>query len=150
MTQSMESQTMLPAQHEDVEDKRKTCPVRAWAEQHKTLLIVCFGVLGVFLLMMLGNRKTVLNIENQPSQAGGNTAKVMVIDNHGFSPLATVRTTTRRTAAIPLAEVYIRSSHCSIARFQCRIFVRKVVNGATVLMWIHFHTGHDDWVEDAH
>lgn len=85
MTQSMESQTMLPAQHEDVEDKRKTCPVRAWAEQHKTLLIVCFGVLGVFLLMMLGNRKTVLNIENQPSQAGGNTAKVMVIDNHGFS-----------------------------------------------------------------
>lgn len=48
MTQSMESQTMLPAQHEDVEDKRKTCPVRAWAEQHKTLLIVCFGVLGVF------------------------------------------------------------------------------------------------------
>ncbi len=62
MTQSMESQTMLPAQHEDVEDKRKTCPVRAWAEQHKPLLIVCFGVLGVFLLLMLGNRKTVLNI----------------------------------------------------------------------------------------
>lgn len=37
------------------------------------------------LLLMLGNRKTVLNIANQPSQAGGNTAKVMVIDNHGFS-----------------------------------------------------------------
>lgn len=36
MTQSMEGQTMLPAQHEDVEDKRKTCPVRTWAEQHKT------------------------------------------------------------------------------------------------------------------
>lgn len=85
MTQSMESQTMLPAQHEDVEDKRKACPVRTWAEQHKTLLIVCFGVLGVLLLLMLGNRKTVLNIANQPSQAGGNTAKVMVIDNHGFS-----------------------------------------------------------------
>ena len=82
MTQSMETQTMLPAQHEDVEDKRKACPVRAWAEQHKTLLIVCFGVL---LLLMLGNRKTVLNIANQPSQAGGNTAKAMVIDNHGFS-----------------------------------------------------------------
>ena len=49
MTQSMETQTMLPAQHEDVEDKRKACPVRAWAEQHKTLLIVCFGVL---LLLM--------------------------------------------------------------------------------------------------
>lgn len=46
MTQSMETQTMLPAQHEDVEDKRKACPVRAWAEQHKPLLIVCFGVLG--------------------------------------------------------------------------------------------------------
>ncbi len=37
------------------------------------------------LLLMLGNRKTVLNIANQPSQAGGNTAKAMVIDNHGFS-----------------------------------------------------------------
>ncbi|PKU89584.1 hypothetical protein CQR46_1315 [Bifidobacterium pseudolongum subsp. globosum] len=85
MTQSMGTQTMLPAQHKDVEDKRKACPVRTWAEQHKTLLIVCFGVLGVLLLLMLGNRKTVLNIANQPSQAGGNTAKVMVIDNHGFS-----------------------------------------------------------------
>ena len=28
--------------------------------------------------------------------------------------------------------------------------VAAMPNGATVLMWIHFHTGHDDWVEDAH
>lgn len=66
--------------------KTSARPVRSGHGLSSTrLLIVCFGVLGVFLLMMLGNRKTVLNIANQPSQAGGNTAKVMVIDNHGFS-----------------------------------------------------------------
>lgn len=26
----------------------------------------------------------------------------------------------------------------------------EVVNGATVLMWTHFHTDHDDGGEDAH
>jgi len=83
MTQGMENRTM--AQCEGADDKCNTCPVRSWAQQHRTLLIVCFGVLGVLLLLMLGNRKTVLNIANQPSQAGGNAAKVMVIDNHGFS-----------------------------------------------------------------
>ena len=70
MTQSMESQTMLPAQHEDVEDKRKTCPVRAWAEQHKTLLIVCFGVLGVFLLMMLARQPQDRAEHCEPAIAG--------------------------------------------------------------------------------
>lgn len=83
MTQGMENRTM--AQCEGADDKCSTCPVRSWVQQHRTLLIVCFGVLGVLLLLMLGNRKTVLNIANQPSQAGGNAAKVMVVDNHGFS-----------------------------------------------------------------
>lgn len=83
MTQGMENRTM--AQCEGADGKCNTCPVRSWVQQHRTLLIVCFGVLGVLLLLMLGNRKTVLNIANQPSQAGGNAAKVMVIDNHGFS-----------------------------------------------------------------
>lgn len=83
MTQGMENRTM--AQCEGADDKCNICPVRSWVQQHRTLLIVCFGVLGVLLLLMLGSRKTVLNIANQPSQAGGNAAKVMVIDNHGFS-----------------------------------------------------------------
>ena len=103
MTQGMENRTM--AQCEGADDKCNICPVRSWVQQHRTLLIVCFGVLGVLLLLMLGSRKTVLNIANQPSQAGGNAAKVMVIDNHGFSMFqwltsAMVRTTARRTAAI--------------------------------------------------
>ena len=48
------------------DDKCNICPVRSWVQQHRTLLIVCFGVLGVLLLLMLGSRKTVLNIANQP------------------------------------------------------------------------------------
>ena len=83
MTQGMENRTM--AQCEGADDKCNICPVRSWVQQHRSLLIVCFGVLGVLLLLMLGSRKTVLNIANQPSQAGGIAAKVMVIDNHGFS-----------------------------------------------------------------
>ena len=85
MTHSMDGQTMVPTQRKNDDDKCDACPFRTWAQQHKTLLVACFGVLGVLLLLMLGSRKTVLNIANQPSQAGGNTAKVMVVDNHGFS-----------------------------------------------------------------
>ena len=85
MTHSMDGQTMVPTQHKNDDDKCDACPFRTWLNQHKVLLIVCLGVLGVLLLLVLGSRKTVLNIANQPSQAGGNTAKVMVVDNHGFS-----------------------------------------------------------------
>ncbi|WP_288272789.1 hypothetical protein [uncultured Bifidobacterium sp.] len=78
MTHSMDGQTMVPTQRKNDDDKCDACPFRTWAQQHKMLLVACFGVLGVLLLLMLGSRKTVLNIANQPSQAGGNTAKVMV------------------------------------------------------------------------
>ena len=66
-------------------DDGRVCPVRPWIQRHRTLLLVCLGVFGLMLLLMLGNRKTVMNVANQPSQAGGNNAKVIVIDNHGFS-----------------------------------------------------------------
>ncbi|WP_289098319.1 hypothetical protein [uncultured Bifidobacterium sp.] len=62
----------------------RACPVKPWIQRHRTMLLVCLGVFGL-LLLMLGNRKTVMNVANQPSQAGGNNAKVLVIDNHGFS-----------------------------------------------------------------
>ena len=43
------------------------------------------AALPVSVGVVVNNVQTVLNIANQPSQAGGNAAKVMVIDNHGFS-----------------------------------------------------------------
>lgn len=66
-------------------DAGRACPVKPWIQRHHTVLLVCLGVFGLLLLLMLGNRKTVMNVANQPSQAGGNNAKVLVIDNHGFS-----------------------------------------------------------------
>ncbi|MEF2737723.1 MAG: hypothetical protein U0N15_11020 [Bifidobacterium choerinum] len=66
-------------------DAGRACPVKPWIQRHRTVLLVCLGVFGLVLLLMLGNRKTVMNVANQPSQAGGNNAKVIVIDNHGFS-----------------------------------------------------------------
>ena len=72
MTQGMENRTM--AQCEGADDKCNICPVRSWVQQHRTLLIVCFGVLGVLLLLMLGSRKTVLTIgngsNNRPTNSG--------------------------------------------------------------------------------
>ncbi|RSX48694.1 hypothetical protein [Bifidobacterium castoris] len=66
-------------------DAGRACPVKPWIQSHRTMLLVCLGVFGLVLLLMLGNRKTVMNVANQPSQAGGNNAKVIMIDNHGFS-----------------------------------------------------------------
>lgn len=66
-------------------DAGRACPVKPWIQSHLTMLLVCLGVFGLVLLLMLGNRKTVMNVANQPSQAGGNNAKVIMIDNHGFS-----------------------------------------------------------------
>lgn len=45
---------------------------------------------------------------------------------------------------------YSMTSRRAISRFQRRIFIRNDVNGATVLTWIHFHTGHAEEVEEAH
>lgn len=66
-------------------DAGRACPVQPWIQRHRMMLLVCLGVFGLVLLLVLGNRKTVMNIANQPSQAGGNNAKAIVIDNHGFS-----------------------------------------------------------------
>ena len=121
MTQGMENRTM--AQCEGADDKCNICPVRSWVQQHRTLLIVCFGVLGVLLLLMLGSRKTVLNIANQPSQAGGNAAKVMVIDNHGFSMFQwlTIHRTAQMRSVTKTATVSFVLRHCARGGSRCAV-----------------------------